>query len=254
MIEKILARERPDNEATLDAVAEHPPVALALAYFALNFTQPKDSYDDQDYQMFNTWRHAVLPKLGQAVLRHKNLYQGAAWQDRYLAILAHAASDQGDQKQALNLIAMGGKSDVANDDFLFAKALVLQRSKQLPDAEKTYRELLGKFPKSPLAAGARYRLALALHDQKRDGEALLELAALRDNHLTLRPFPPRSMAAQEAATEASVGISALGIDYTGAPDQQIAETLDTILNFAPLPESSAEPKFSGWSLVSKCWV
>jgi TolA-binding protein len=236
MIEKVLARQRPDNDATLDKVAEHPPVALALAYFALNFTQPKDSDTDTDYATFNKWRHGVLPKLGDAVLRHKELYQGAAWQDRYLAILAHAASDHGDQKQALDLINIGGKSGAPGDDYLFAKALVLQRAGQSADAEKTYRELLAKFPQSPLAAGAGYRLALALHDQKRDGEALLELASLRGNHLSLRALPQESPAQAQADQDADNAESALGIDYSGAPDQQIVETMDAILNFAPLPE------------------
>jgi TolA-binding protein len=245
MIEKVLARERPDNQATLDEVAEHPPVALALAYFALNFTQAKEGDNDQDYDVFNAWRHAVLPKLGQAVLRHKNLYQGEAWQDRYLAILIHAASDQGDQKQALDLIAMGNKSPAANDDFLFAKAMVLQRSGTLADAEKTYRELLAKFPKSPLFRGARYRLALTLHDQKRDGEALLELAALRDYHLSLRGLPPAPMPAAGDEARPADEPSALGIDYSGAPDEEVAQTMDAILNFAPLPELETALKAAG---------
>jgi TolA-binding protein len=239
MIEKILARSRPEDDTTLDTVARHPPVALALAYLALNFTQPKDGNDDQDYEAYNRWRHLALFKLGQAVLTHKDLYSGAAWQDRYLAILAHAASDGGDQKQALGLLALGGKSGAPHDDFLYAKALVLQRDKQLAPAEAAYRELLAKYPKSALARGARYRLALALHDQKRDGDALLELAALRGNHLTLRPYPTPDAATEAAEASQSFcsdSNSAVGIDYSGAPDEQVAETIDTILNFAPLPE------------------
>ncbi len=234
MLEKVLARQEMDDTATLDEVARHPQVALALAYFTLNFLHENS---DADNAGLEKWRQTVLPKLGKAVLKHKDLYKGEGWQDRYLAILALAESNAGDQKQALELVALGDKAKTPNDDLLFAKAIVLQRSGKLAEAEKNYRALLAKFPKSDLAPGAQYRLALTLHDQKDDAGALLVLAAMHGNRLTLRSGPDKPLPENppESVEPVEYG-SSLGIDYSGVTDEQIELTIDTILNFAPLPE------------------
>jgi TolA-binding protein len=245
MIEKCLYHLRDSNSTDIDDVAKHPAVALALAYFAINTALTSDWHNDAEITMADGWRHDLLPKLATAVLAHKDLYRGKLGQDRYIAILAHAASDNGDQEGALKLVGLNGPN-TDNDDLMFVRALVLQRAGKLDDAVTVYRAFLKKFSTSPLAAGAQYRLGLTLHDQKKDGDALLEFASLRGNHLPLRSQPlPTSDAPQAMPSpamydfESATPGSAIQIDYSGAPAEEVDQTLDTILNFAPI-ESLAE--------------
>jgi TolA-binding protein len=245
MIEKCLYHLRDSNSTDIDDVAKHPAVALALAYFAINTALTSDWNNDAEITMADGWRHDLLPKLATAVLAHKDLYRGKLGQDRYIAILAHAASDNGDQEGALKLVGLNGPA-TDNDDLMFVRALVLQRAGKLDDAVAVYRAFLRKFPTSPLAAGAQYRLGLTLHDQRKDGAALLELAALRGNHLPLRSLPlpvsdtPQAMPSLAAYDlDSATPGSAIQIDYSGAPAEEVDQTLDTILNFAPI-ESLAE--------------
>jgi TolA-binding protein len=245
MIEKCLYHLRDSNSTDIDDVAKHPAVALALAYFAINTALTSDWNNDAEITMADGWRHDLLPKLATAVLAHKDLYRGKLGQDRYIAILAHAASDNGDQEGALKLVGLNGPT-TDNDDLMFVRALVLQRAGKLDDAVAVYRAFVRKFATSPLAAGAQYRLGLTLHDQKKDGDALLELAALRGNHLPLRsqPLPaPDTLQAMPSPAmydlESATPGSAIQVDYSGAPSEEVDQTLDTLLNFAPI-ESLAE--------------
>ena len=245
MIEKCLYHLRDSNSTDIDDVAKHPAVALALAYFAINTALTSDWHNDAEITTADHWRHDLLPKLATAVLAHKDLYRGKLGQDRYIAILAHAASDNGDQEGALKLVELNGPA-TDNDDLMFVRALVLQRAGKLDDAVAVYRAFLKQFPGSPLAAGAQYRLGLTLHDQKKDGDALLELAALRGNHLPLRNLPlpvsdtPQAMPSPAAYDlESTTPGSAIQIDYSGAPAEEVDQTLDTLLNFAPI-QSLAE--------------
>ncbi len=124
----------------------------------------------------------------------------------------------------------------------FVHALVLQRARKYDDAIAAYHHFLAKFAKSTLAGGAHYRLGLALHDAKRDGDALLELASLSQNRLPVR-FPsdkaplPGSQAPDNDVAEnqpPAPTSSYLDIDYSGASDSAIVQTMDALLNFAPI--------------------
>jgi len=235
MIEKCLYHLRDCNSSDIDHIAQHPPVAMALAYFAINSPETDRRNDDGDNVNFRSWRTTILPKLATAVAAEKNRYQGLLGQNRYLAILAHAASDQGNQDEAMKILNMGNKAE-ENDDFAFVHAFVLQRAGKLDQAVGGYRDFLKRFPGSALAPGARFRLSLALHDQKKDGEALLELASLRNNHLPVH-FPvqtPAEALAAETREAAPSTITAIDMDYTGASDPQIDQTMDALLNYAPI--------------------
>ncbi len=111
MLEKCLSG-LPDNDPKyLDQLAEHPTLALALTYAMINGATPAGPDGDESDSVPNSAqmrdaRQKVLPKLASAVLAHKRLYQGVGGQEKYIAILAHAASDQGHQDQALELIRM----------------------------------------------------------------------------------------------------------------------------------------------------
>lgn len=249
MIEKCLYHLRDSNSTDVDEVAKHPAVALALTYFAVNTALAHDWYGTNSDSQAQTWRHELLPKLATAVLNHKDLYRGKLGQDRYVAILAHAASDNGDQDGALKLVRLNGP-DTDNDDLAFVRALVLQRTGHLDESIAAYRRFLKTCPASPLAPGARYRLGLALHEQKQDGDALVELAALRGNHLPLhsQPLPtPESVQSLPSPaiydSEESTRGSAIRIDYSGAPSEEVDQTMDAILNFAPI--SSLETALKG---------
>lgn len=106
-----------------------------------------------------------------------------------------------------------------------------QRAGKLSQAVDAYRDFLKRFSSSPLARGAQYRMALALHDLHKDGDALLELAALRGNHI---PFISPQNAGQSLSEPPPDTISAISVDYSGSPDPQIDQTMDALLNFAPL--------------------
>ena len=239
MIEKCLYHLRDTGSEDIDEIAKHPPIALALAYFAINSAGSHSDESDTDVANIQKWRREVLPKLAAGVLAEKKLYRGRLGQNRYLGILAHAASDKGNQDEALKIIRMGSDTD-ENDDFAYVKALVYQRSGKLDQAVAGYREFLKKFPSSPLVSGVVFRLALALHDQKNDGDALIALASIRDNKLPIHPTPRSE--GEPYLSPAELG-SSIDIDYSGASAPQIDQTMDALLNFAPI--ASLETALNG---------
>jgi outer membrane protein assembly factor BamD (BamD/ComL family) len=239
------------GDTGFDEVAQHPELALALTYVIVGtVTTPlpaDDSYSPpapEDQARLEKWRATALPKLATAVLAHKNLYRGAVGEDKYLTILAHAASDHGDQDKALDLIHMSEKDGQPSDDFLFVQGLVLQRAGQLTEAVKSYHQLLDQFPKSMLVPGTSYRLALALHDLKQDGQALLLLATLSDDKLPIL-YPTNEqdnvLPGLSPAYFRPVGNSIYYAvqSYPGANASQIRQTIDAILNFAPVESLAA---------------
>ena len=69
-------------------------------------------------------------------------------------------------------------SPARNDDCCFARGVALQRAGRPRDAVTSYRALSEKFPRSPLAKGARLRVALALQDDHHAGLAIVELQGM----------------------------------------------------------------------------
>ena len=236
--ENIMDISRDPGTQSFDQIAQHPELALALTYAILNTTSipmPEDDYHSlptsAEEIRLKDWRTAALPKLATAVLAHQQLYKGAVGEERYLTILAHAASDHGDQKQALALMALTQKKSGSSDDFLFVKGLVLQRSGQPEAAIKVWKSLIATYPESSLLPGTRYRLALALHDCKRDGDALLELAAFSENKL---PVSDLKSDGNHGACFRYRGRYDEPQEGAGADWPQVQQTMETLLNFAPL--------------------
>ncbi len=237
--ENIMDISRDPGTQSFDQIAQHPELALALTYAILNTTTIPLQGDDHhsvptptEETRLKDWRTAALPKLATAVLSHQRLYKGAVGEERYLTILAHAASDHGDQKQALALIALAQKKSASNDDFLFVKGLVLQRSGQFEAAIKVWKLLIASYPESSLLPGTRYRLALTLHDCKRDGDALLELATFFDNKLPVSDL--KSDGNHGASSRYQRGYDERFHEGAGADSAQVQQTMETLLNFAPL--------------------
>ena len=171
MCEKILVRiaSKPDQKAFAE-VAAHPRLAMALIYLVVNTTEA-DNFDGKydDPETVKQWRQRILPALAAAVSGQQSRYEQEAWKPRYLTILALAASNQGKQDQALKLIGMAGESIQESDDLSFARTVILQRAFKTSEAIAALQTFLDHFPKSPLARGARLRLALALQDDHQAG-------------------------------------------------------------------------------------
>jgi hypothetical protein len=234
------------DHASLRKVAAHPRLAMSLIYLLANAPTDYTGRDDETPESVNRWRRALLPRLAAAVAVQKEAYASADWQPRYLALLAQAASGDGDQDQALALCDLGKDQLAKSDDLAFARLVALARARKLPEAIAAGREFAQNFPKSPLAPGAALRVALALVDNHQAGAALGEIAALEtqwtakneafdkagEDGLDASMYP-------SADGNISAERSALHSDVTGAELDRLKQINDALLNFAPLPELAA---------------
>lgn len=243
MCEKTLAHMNSDenNSAAFALIAQHPAVVMGYMYQVLNAPE-SDNFDGKidPTDKVKKWRRRVLPLIAAQVAKQHDVYKSDDWQPRYLAMLAQAASESGDQAQALQITEVPATQLEGSDDLLFARAIALQRASRAPEAITTYRDLLKKFPESPLTMGVRLRLALALQDNHQAGAAVVELYSLAktlstekdDRTYAFDPGAPPDSAL--ASTD-----SAVYPDIRGADALQIQRVIDTLLNFAPLSELTA---------------
>jgi TolA-binding protein len=281
MCEECLARiaTKPDAPAAYALVARHPRIAMGFAYLVLSAPEA-DNYDGKFDQpaAVKKWRRTVLPKIAAAVAQQKDLYKAGEWQPRYLALLAQAASTAGNQAQALQLTNLSPDQLEKSDDLLLVRAIAFERDKKPAQAIEAYRKLLQNFPESPVAPGARLRLALALQDNHQAGDAFVELVQLLKTNDRLESTPTASpspsaspseeteenaetdTAQVEETTQLDEGRFVSGTSYpgsmrdwtmqrsaiypniTGAEFEQLQEAIDTLLNFAPLPELATAVK------------
>ena len=254
MVEKTLSRIASDpKDKSLAEVARHPQAAQALVYIVINSAE-SDNYNGKldTIEEVRGWRKKVLPRLATAISTESKLYQNAEWKPRYLAMLAYAASGGGQHDQALKLLQSAGDAMEQSDDLLMANGVVLHRAKRPGEAAKALQTLLEKFPKSPLAKGARLRLALALTDDHRGGEAVLALNKLLPVPKDSTPKPDAPDAAnkpdadkpepepEEDDIDSGQYPILFGIDI-----HQIHALIDTLLNFAPVEELAAAAQKPG---------
>jgi outer membrane protein assembly factor BamD (BamD/ComL family) len=236
MCEKILVRiaSKPDQQAFAE-VAAHPRLAMGLIYLVVNTTEA-DNFDGKydDPETVKQWRQRILPALAAAVSAQQFQYQQNGWKPRYLAILALAASNQGKQDQALKLIGMAGTSIQESDDLSFANTVILQRAGKIPEAITALQAFLDQFANSPLARGARLRLALALQDDHQAGRAIVELKKLLPK---TAHSGDADQQAEDAAENAVVNqYPPARADDSDAEPEQVRQLIDTLYNFAPLKE------------------
>ncbi len=245
MVERTLSHlaSQPKDKAFAD-VAKHPQAAQALVYLVVN-TAESDNYNGKidSVEEVRGWRKKVLPKLAAAISAESKLYQDATWKPRYLAMLAYAASGGGQHDQALKLLQGAGAAVEESDDLLLARGVVLHRAKQPREAVKTLDTLLAKFPKSPLAKGARLRMSLALVDDHRGGEAVLALHQLLPAPKNDAPKPDADKPdADKEEPEEDDGESDFPRHYQityGIDIKQVKALIDTLLNFVPIEELAA---------------
>jgi outer membrane protein assembly factor BamD (BamD/ComL family) len=252
MTEKVLRRvaASPDGDAAFALIAKHPRVAMGMLYLVLGSPDAAGTIpnDDEDRtpnvsQKLREWRKAILPRLASAVAAQEGKYAPEPWMPRYLALLAHVASEEGKQEEAIRL-AEGVPEAAQNDDLLFAKAIAQQRAGKPKEAVETFRLLLKRFPTSPLLPGARIRLAVALRDNHQSGLALVQLRRLIDD-----AQKPKNNASGEddlfekynsvyppADSKLKLTDSAIYPDVSNAELDQVKQLIDTLLNFAPLEE------------------
>ena len=239
MVEKTLSWLSADpRDKALAEVARHPRAAQALTYLVLN-TSESDNYNGkcESVDEVRGWRKKVLPRLAAAISAEQKLYANAEWKPRYLAMLASAASGAGQHEQALKLIESAGGAVEKSDDLLCARGVALHRAKRPAEAAAALQTLLEKFPKSPLAQGARLRLGLALTDDHRGGEAVLALRTLLPKPAAeKKPDAAGQPDANEAEEETFSDDESTSQILYGIDVNQVRALIDTLLNFAPIAE------------------
>lgn len=249
-IEKCFRRlhEAPDE---LAGALSDARVAQAAVYFAVNEIEPVDGNGEYESGEFvAAWRKKLLVSLGAALEKKPELFQDAAWKPRYVAAMAMAASGNGDQERALKLLA--GADTGGSDDVAFARGVALQRAKRSGEAAAAFEFLAQKFPQSPLKPAAQVRRALALIDAQRAGEAAVVLMGMREAKKAAPPAKPADLPVEEPEEEEDEDIvegrDGQSRDLAGvgpASPGQVLQLLDTVLNFAPLPELAAAIKATG---------
>ncbi|HEV7406188.1 MAG TPA: tetratricopeptide repeat protein [Chthoniobacteraceae bacterium] len=238
----------------IDDLAKRPLAALAVVY---HFLDPRSREDfativsnfeyhtervvvEQDLQPVLSMRRAgrvFLPKLAEA-LGKRRAEISEEWRPRYLAVLAWAASEAGEQRQAVRLCELAGPRLETSDDLSFARAVALQRAGDFPAARAAFTELRARFPQSPLRREFAFRLATILRDQ---GEAGLAVAEL----LRMRAEEQAELEADQAATLERVR-KIEEDDYQDLPLEdelpslhlpaELDQWVDTMLQFAPLDQ------------------
>ncbi|MEY2565170.1 MAG: hypothetical protein QOH88_3363 [Verrucomicrobiota bacterium] len=281
MCEKCLVRvaEKTDSAAAFALIARHPRIAMGFTYLVLSAPEAKN-YDGKFDPPADVkkWRRTMMPKIAAEVVKQKQLYQAGDWQPRYLAMLAQAASATGNQEQALQLTNLAPADLERSDDLLMVRAVAFQRAGKVAEALEAYRKFLDRFPKSPMAPGARLRLAFALQDNHQAGAAVVELKLLlveqspaetkspetktksedeskkeEDPESKTEPEKvdaPLSILSGESryttmetypdnAEEWDLKESSVYPNITGAEVDEVQRAIDTLLNFAPLTELAA---------------
>ncbi len=224
--------------ASFDEIAQHPELALFMCYVVLGSPpfEPEMDKPQEEAKTRKRWRTSSLAALGAAVLKHQDLYKGRRGESAYLSILAHQASDDGDQVKALELVDMAVRNGPLTDDLYFVKSLALQRCHRTAAAVACFRDMIDNYPHSPFVPGARYRLALALHDLGKNGEALQQLAwtcggVLPLNYTTefYSANPPPQYwfrPSNNSAVEQDLG--------QGLTQDEIEEMAETLINYSPV--------------------
>src|SRR5258705_11906731 len=120
---------------------------------------------------------------------------------------------------------MAGETVQASDDLSFARTVILQPAGQVSEAIAALQTFLDHFPNSPLARGARLRLALALQDDHQAGGAIVELKKL----LPTTPEPGGADRTGEAETGNAVVAQypPAGANNSDAEPVQVRQQLDT---------------------------
>lgn len=228
----------------LAEIARRPLATLAVVYHFLdaesrrdfdNLLERSDSVTDrdvtQDYllPMLKLRRagRLVLPALAEAVAKNKGRYDEAHWQPRYLAILAWAASEAGEHRQAIRLCELGGDATHGSDDLQFVLAVALQRNGDLDKAIEAFRALQQRFPDSPLNADSRFRIATALRDKQEAGAAVVEMMRIAMGKIA------QERARQQLPADELPGPRTIPDLHI---DAEIQQWCDTLLQFAPLSE------------------
>ncbi len=219
-------RHLADDPEGITAALTDARVAQAAVYLVANETETVEDQKYDEPATVTEWRKKVMPALAAALSKRADLFKEPGWQPHYVAALALAASANGDQTQALALLAHADAA--ASDDVAFARAVALQRAKRLEEAVDAFRFVLAKHPKSLLAPAARMRLGLTLLDAHRAGEAVLALATLAEIKAPTK---------DDEYYNNEIRRDRPGVE-PGEPDQA-RQLIDTIFNFAPVAELAA---------------
>jgi hypothetical protein len=185
------------------------------------------------------WRSWWLPRLAAAVQAEPDAWKDQAARIWFTAILAHAASDAGDQASALKVLQEAGDAVTNSDDLAFARCVVLQRQgKDHPAEIEAWKTFLHGFPKSPLHDGAILRLATTQQAAGLCDDAVLTVASLQDREkgdTAIEDYFGQSFYPSDY-TDLPPAASALSPSLTLAEPVQVAQHLDALLAFAPVEQ------------------
>lgn len=166
----------------------------------------------------------LLSQLASAVADHPQPYEASAWQPAFLAILAWAASEQGEHAQAIRLCEKTPALLSANDDLQYCRAVVLQRMGRSEEALAALRALRAQFPESRLSNELGLRMAKCLRALHREGEAIVELVRARNALPKATPLHPGDPPAPSA--------DPLPLHR----DSELAQYQDVLEAFAPIEQ------------------
>lgn len=214
----------------IEAIAEHPRVAMRLVYHLLD-NRARDDFsgfrEDYDAEMPKWIAERVLPvrregrevihRLAEAALSLAPEDGFSAWDPRYAALIAWNETEAGAHEAALKAIDAAGEEQLLkSDDLLRVRGVALQRLGRFEDAIAAFRQLRDLFPDSPLLADTRYRLTNCLVETKHFGEAI---EVLRAEPIFGDPDRRRSSST---------------IELNAGWERDL--WLDTLMNFAPLDD------------------
>ncbi len=155
------------------AVAHDPALTTALVYHLFTLPGPPMFQGDTREAGAEEQHKEMLQALAEALPSAEAGFQSKAWQPRFLAILAQTLSQCGRQKEALALLDRNAEEGAKVEEWLFARALVLERSDKLKEALATYQDFEKKFPGSPWLHDVVQRKAGVLKDMGEADKAVL---------------------------------------------------------------------------------
>ena len=137
----------PEGNVAFAQIARHPRIAMGFTYLVLS-AREADNYDGKFDKPVDVkkWRRTILPRIAAEVVKQKKRYKDGDWQPRYLALLAQAASAEGNQAQALQLTDLAPAELERSDDLLLVRAIAFQRAGQAANAIASLSAVAGQVP------------------------------------------------------------------------------------------------------------
>lgn len=171
-----LASGRGENlKQTMAAIVRDPALTTTLVYHVFTLPQPQAYWEERKDAEIEKLHKEMLSAVAEALPAAEPGFQSKAWQPRFLAILAQTLSQCGRQKEAMALLDRNVAEGAKVEEWLFARAVVLERSDKLKEALAAYEDFEKRFPLSVWLSDASQRKAGVLKDLGQADEAVLSV-------------------------------------------------------------------------------